>query len=165
VLTTAQAFLSQEMMYSCALWGPEEGGPRGDLDTQSVQSPTSSTGTLVAADAFSNGALEAAQARKIAHVLAALRLPRGGRLLEVGSGWGALAIAAAREFDAEVDTITLSVEQQHLAEERVRAAGLEGRIRVHLMDYREVPREWEGTFDAFVSVEMLEVRRLRSPSA
>lgn len=45
-----------------------------------------------------------------------------------------------------------------MAEERIKAAGFEGRIRVHLMDYRELPPEFEKAFDAFVSVEMLEVR-------
>lgn len=63
---------------------------------------------------------------------------------------------AARSFGAEVDTLTLSIEQKTLAEERIRAAGLGDRIRVHLMDYRSMPAEWAGRFDAFVSVEMLE---------
>lgn len=53
--------------------------------------------------------------------------------------------------------MTLSVEQKKLAEERVAAAGFEGVIRVHLMDYREIPAEWEGAFDAFISIEMIEV--------
>lgn len=56
-----------------------------------------------------------------------------------------------------MDTLTLSVEQKLLAEERIRLHGLEGRVRVHLMDYRDIPAEWESAFDAFVSVEMLEV--------
>ena len=64
---------------------------------------------------------------------------------------------AAREFGAEVDTLTLSIEQKAMAEERIKAAGLQDRIRVHLMDYRRMPKEWAGRFDAFVSVEMVEV--------
>ena len=56
-----------------------------------------------------------------------------------------------------MDTLTLSVEQKRLAEERIHTAGLDGRVRVHLMDYRELPPEWEKSFDAFVSVEMIEV--------
>jgi cyclopropane fatty-acyl-phospholipid synthase-like methyltransferase len=56
--------------------------------------------------------------------------------------------------------LTLSIEQKTLAEERVREAGFEGRIRVHLMDYREIPAEWEKAFDAFISIEMIEVRTL-----
>ena len=49
------------------------------------------------------------------------------------------------------------MEQKVLAEERVREAGLEGRVRVHLLDYREIPAEFEKAFDAFVSIEMVEV--------
>jgi cyclopropane-fatty-acyl-phospholipid synthase len=147
------------MMYSCALWGPEEGGVRGDVDFQpsTSTSPASSTGTLVCEPTWQANALESAQARKIDHVLAALRLRPGMRLLEFGSGWGALAIRAAQKYGVEVDTLTLSVEQKRLAEERIHAAGLVGRVRVHLMDYRETPSSWDGLFDAFVSVEMLEV--------
>ena len=48
------------------------------------------------------------------------------------------------------------MEQKQLAEERVRERGLEGRVRVHLMDYRDIPPEFKNAFDAFVSVEMLE---------
>ncbi|TFK64902.1 putative cyclopropane fatty acid synthase [Pluteus cervinus] len=134
-----KAFLSKEMMYSCALWDTPEGGVRGDL----VTGPTP-------------GDLEAAQRRKIHHVLRKARVKPGHRILEFGSGWGGLAIEAARSFGAEVDTLTLSVEQKTLAEERIRAAGLESRIRVHLLDYREIPAEFEKAFDAFVSIEMLE---------
>lgn len=54
--------------------------------------------------------------------------------------------------------MTLSIEQKTLAEERIKAAGLSDRIRVHLMDYREIPAEFEKAFDAFISIEMLEVR-------
>lgn len=68
-----------------------------------------------------------------------------------------LSIQAARSFGCEVDTLTLSVQQKALAEERIKEAGLEGRIRVHLMDYRELPPDFEKAFDAFVSVEMIEV--------
>ena len=67
------------------------------------------------------------------------------------------ALQAARHYGCEVDTLTLSIEQKKLAEERIKAAGLENRIRVHLLDYREIPAEFEKAFDAFVSVEMLEV--------
>lgn len=54
--------------------------------------------------------------------------------------------------------MTLSVEQKILAEKRICEAGLEARIRVHLLDYRSIPVEFEKAFDAFISVEMLEVR-------
>lgn len=134
-----KAFLSTEMMYSCALWGEEEGGVRGDM----VSGPTP-------------GDLEAAQRRKIHHVLQKARLQPGHRILEFGTGWGALAIVAAVEYGCEVDTITLSVEQKRLAEGRIREAGVEGKIRVHLLDYREIPAEFEKAFDAFISIEMVE---------
>ncbi|KAG9219476.1 hypothetical protein CCMSSC00406_0005370 [Pleurotus cornucopiae] len=134
-----KAFLSKEMMYSCALWGEAENGVRGDLEF----GPTP-------------GDLEAAQRRKIHHVLRQARVQPGHRILEFGSGWGGLAIEAARTFGCEVDTLTLSIQQKTLAEERIREAGLEGRIRVHLLDYREIPAEFEKAFDAFVSIEMLE---------
>ncbi|KAI0808152.1 cyclopropane-fatty-acyl-phospholipid synthase [Fomes fomentarius] len=134
-----KAFLSKEMMYSCALWGEDEGGVRGDLIKGSDDSD-----------------LEAAQQRKIHHVLKTARVKPGDRLLEFGTGWGGLAIEAAASYGCEVDTLTLSVEQKTLAEERVKERGLVGRVRVHLLDYRDVPQEWEHAFDAFVSVEMLE---------
>ena len=144
-------------MYSCALWSEAEGGMRGDLEI----GPRA-------------GDLEAAQLRKIHHVLRAARVKPGHRVLEFGSGWGGLAIEvnvvvdvhvnrnlhrlqAARFYGCEVDTLTLSIEQKRLAEERIKEAGLESRIRVHLLDYREIPVEFEKVFDAFVSVEMLEV--------
>ncbi|KAF7301242.1 Cyclopropane-fatty-acyl-phospholipid synthase [Mycena indigotica] len=134
-----KAFLSKEMMYSCALWDSPEGGVRGDLES----GPTP-------------GDLESAQLRKIHHVLRKARVRPGDRILEFGSGWGGLAIEAARSFGCEVDTLTLSIEQKKLAEERIKEAGLESRIRVHLLDYREIPAEFEKSFDAFVSIEMLE---------
>ncbi|KAG8218257.1 Mycolic acid cyclopropane synthetase-domain-containing protein [Butyriboletus roseoflavus] len=134
-----KAFLSKEMMYSCGLWSDAEGGVRGDL----INGPFP-------------GDLESAQLRKIRYVLTAAKVRPGDRILEFGSGWGGMAIEAARTFGCEVDTLTLSKEQKALAEERVKAAGLQDRIRVHLMDYREIPAEFEKAFDAFVSIEMLE---------
>lgn len=56
----------------------------------------------------------------------------------------------------KVDTLTLSSEQQALAQERVKLAGLSSYITVHLMDYRNTPKDWEGTFDRFISIEMIE---------
>ena len=72
-------------------------------------------------------------------------------MLEVGTGWGELAIRAARR-GATVRTITISREQQALAARRVAEAGLAGRVSVELRDYRDV----DGRFDAICSVEMLE---------
>ncbi|MFE3249980.1 class I SAM-dependent methyltransferase [Streptomyces sp. NPDC059209] len=95
--------------------------------------------------------LPAAQHRKIDRLLDEARVGPGTRLLEIGTGWGELAIRAAARR-ARVVTVTLSEEQKSLAEERIRAAGLEDRVTVLLCDYRAV----RGTFDAVVSVEMIE---------
>jgi len=97
-----------------------------------------------------------AQLRKIRHIIAKADIQTGHRVLEIGSGWGSFAIEAVRRTGCTVDTLTLSVHQQLLAQERVRAAGLEDKITVHLMDYRNMPSEWENAFDRFVSIEMIE---------
>jgi cyclopropane fatty-acyl-phospholipid synthase-like methyltransferase len=55
-------------------------------------------------------------------------------------------------------TLALSIEQKRLAEERIPEAGLQDLVRVHLMDYRDTPKEFEKKFDAFVSIEMIEVK-------
>ncbi len=68
-----------------------------------------------------------------------------------------MAILIAQTVEGtEVDTLTLSVQQQTLARERIAAAGLSDRITVHLMDYRNMPADWEGAFDRVVSIEMIE---------
>ena len=95
--------------------------------------------------------LEAAQKRKIDALLDRLDLRQGDDLLEIGCGWGSLAIAAA-ERGARVTALTLSTEQKGWAEARIAAAGLSDRIELRLQDYREC----EGTFDAIASVEMVE---------
>jgi cyclopropane-fatty-acyl-phospholipid synthase len=95
--------------------------------------------------------LEQAQLRKIDGVLDLADVKTGSRVLEIGSGWGSLAIRAAQR-GARVTTITLSAEQMRLARTRVAAAGLSGLVDVRLTDYREVV----GEFDAIVSVEMIE---------
>jgi cyclopropane-fatty-acyl-phospholipid synthase len=95
--------------------------------------------------------LEAAQVHKIERLLDQTGVTEGSRVLEIGSGWGALAIRAAQR-GATVRTITLSTEQKALADERIAAAGLSDRVTVDLCDYRDVA----GTYDAVVSVEMIE---------
>ncbi|MGY2875570.1 cyclopropane-fatty-acyl-phospholipid synthase [Marmoricola sp. URHA0025 HA25] len=97
------------------------------------------------------GDLEAAQARKIERILDAAAVGTGTEVLEIGTGWGELAIRAARR-GATVRSVTLSREQQALARERIAAAGASDRVTVDLLDYREV----QGTYDAVVSVEMVE---------
>lgn len=63
----------------------------------------------------------------------------------------------AAKMGCTVDTITLSIEQKKYAEKRILTEGLEHRINVHLLDYRSLPADFKGKFDAFVSVEMIEV--------
>ena len=103
--------------------------------------------------------LHQAQMQKLDHIIHQARIANGHRVLEIGSGWGSMAIRIAQKFpDTTIDTITLSVHQQSLARARIDAAGrdIAGRINVHLLDYRLMPDEWEGTFDRIVSVEMVE---------
>ncbi len=95
--------------------------------------------------------LEDAQRRKIDGILDLAGVQAGTRVLEIGSGWGSLAIRAAQR-GARVTTITLSREQMRLARERVESAGLSGLVEVRVQDYREV----NGQYDAVVSVEMIE---------
>ncbi|KAI9164477.1 hypothetical protein H9P43_008328 [Blastocladiella emersonii ATCC 22665] len=129
------AFLDPRMQYSCAVWDWAD--------------PTDT--------------LEAAQLRKITTILSKAKLTPTTKLLEIGSGWGGLAVEAVRQSGGcEVVTITLSVEQKLLAEDRVRraeAAGYipAGRVQVLLCDYRKLPERFpDGHFDALVSVEMIE---------
>ncbi|HEU5269893.1 MAG TPA: cyclopropane-fatty-acyl-phospholipid synthase family protein [Jatrophihabitans sp.] len=92
-----------------------------------------------------------AQHRKIDRILDLAGVTAGTRLLEIGTGWGELAIRAASR-GAQVTTVTISTEQATLARQRIAAAGWAGRVSVRLQDYREI----EGEFDAVVSVEMIE---------
>lgn len=99
--------------------------------------------------------LEVAQRRKLDVVCRKLRLQAGDRLLDVGCGWGSLAIHAARAHGAQVVGITLSEAQAELAARRVAAAGVADRVEIRLQDYREVPAADAG-FDAIASIGMLE---------
>jgi cyclopropane-fatty-acyl-phospholipid synthase len=97
--------------------------------------------------------LQSAQERKMDGILDQAGVHQGTRMLEIGSGWGALAVRAAQR-GAHVTTITISQEQAALARTRFAEAGpeVESRIDLQLIDYREV----EGVYDAIVSVEMIE---------
>ncbi len=101
--------------------------------------------------------LPAAQHRKIDRLLDQAGVETGTRLLEIGTGWGELAIRAA-ERGATVHTITLSSEQLTLARRRIAEAGQADRVEVELLDYRALAdsRVTSGAYDAVVSVEMLE---------
>ncbi len=117
-------FLDESMSYSSAWFGEDQ----ADEDT-----------------------LHRAQMRKIEGILDYARVGQGTRVLEIGTGWGALAIAAARR-GARVVTVTISREQLELAASRIAEAGVRDRIDLRLQDYRDV----SGQFDAVVSVEMIE---------
>ncbi|WP_181365272.1 class I SAM-dependent methyltransferase [Arthrobacter sp. HMWF013] len=123
------SFLDATMSYSSALFPP--GG--GALDSVPWE------------------ALAEAQQAKIDRLLDKAGVGAGTRLLEIGTGWGELALRAAAR-GATVYSVTLSSEQQALAQERIADAGYAGQVTVALQDYRAV----EGEFDAVVSVEMIE---------
>ncbi len=122
-------FLDETMTYSAALF------------------ETGDTGAPVARRSL----LAAAQQRKIDRLLDLARVGPSSRVLELGTGWGELAIRAAAR-GATVRTVTLSQEQQAMAARRVAAAGLADRVSVELRDYRQV----DGQYDAILSVEMIE---------
>jgi cyclopropane-fatty-acyl-phospholipid synthase len=112
---------------------------------------TDGTGTIEDGEPAAWDELPAAQARKIDRLLDACRVTTGTRLLEIGTGWGELALRAAAR-GAVVHSVTLSEEQLALAQERVAAAGYADQVTIELCDYRAV----QGTFDAVISVEMIE---------
>jgi cyclopropane-fatty-acyl-phospholipid synthase len=120
-----ELFLDPTLSYSCALY-PEQ------------------TATL-----------EEAQIAKIDRLIDKLDLDASQHLLEIGSGWGALAIRAAQRTGCRVTTITLSERQLETTHQRVREAGLSDRVEVRLTDYRDLTPP-HGGFDKFVSVEMIE---------
>jgi cyclopropane-fatty-acyl-phospholipid synthase len=115
-------WLDQDMHYSCAYFADED-------DT-----------------------LEQAQQNKLRHIAAKMNLKPGQRVLDIGCGWGGMALYLAAIADVEVVGVTLSKEQLALAQHRAKERGLEKRVRFELMDYRHV----EGQFDRIVSVGMFE---------
>ena len=117
-----QLFLDPTMTYSCALFRDE------------------------------NETLEQAQLNKIRQMITKAHVKSTDHVLEIGSGWGALAMEAVRMTGCRVTSLTLSEEQKKLADERIAAAGMSDRIEIKICDYREL----QGTFDKIISVEMLE---------
>jgi cyclopropane-fatty-acyl-phospholipid synthase len=98
--------------------------------------------------------LELAQEHKLDHILGKLMLKPGERLLDIGCGWGALILRAAKKYGARATGVTLSRNQFEHASRRIREEGLEGRCEVRLQDYREIPGE--GVYDKIASVGMFE---------
>ena len=123
-------FLDRNMVYSCAYF-------RGAGDS-----------------------LDQAQEQKLDHILNKLMLQPGERFLDIGCGWGALVIRAAKKYGARAVGVTLSRNQHEHATRRIREEGLEGRCEVRLQDYRDVPRE--GGYDKIASVGMFEHVGLRN---
>ncbi|KAH8103471.1 cyclopropane-fatty-acyl-phospholipid synthase [Cristinia sonorae] len=173
-------FLSCDMSYSCAIFPDLDGDMPPQRSTSSSTSRDSGSQThsptVVSFDSgYYNSKLKAefdtddvlyeAQMRKMAHLCRKADIRPGHRVLEIGSGWGPLACYIVTNIpNTTVDTITLSVQQVAYVKNRVKEAGIgqtEGenprdRIQVHLMDYRNMPAEWEGAFDRIVCVEMVE---------
>jgi cyclopropane-fatty-acyl-phospholipid synthase len=117
-----ELFLDESLMYSSAIFA----------------SPTDS--------------LEAAQWRKLERICRKLDLRPDDHLVEIGTGWGGMALHAAQNFGCRVTTTTISREQHALATQRVAQAGLSDRITVLLQDYRDL----QGEYDKLVSIEMIE---------
>ncbi|MBT9384931.1 cyclopropane-fatty-acyl-phospholipid synthase family protein [Pseudooceanicola sp. CBS1P-1] len=115
-------FLDEDRQYSCAYW------PSLDIT------------------------LEEAQLAKKRHIANKLRIERGMKVLDIGCGWGGMALTLAQEYGAKVVGVTLSKEQHAIAVNRVKALGLEGQVDIRLQDYRHV----DETFDRIVSVGMFE---------
>jgi cyclopropane-fatty-acyl-phospholipid synthase len=126
------AFLSEDMTYSCPIW------------------------RLTSSKEASEETLEHAQMRKLDRFIKNARIKRRDHVLEIGTGWGSLAIRAVEKTGCRVTTLTLSREQKELADKRIAAAGFTDNIEVLLCDYRALPTPKEGYYDKVVSVEMLE---------
>ncbi|GKY96368.1 hypothetical protein MPSEU_000596400 [Mayamaea pseudoterrestris] len=134
------SFLDKEhLMYSCGIW-------------DAIPAPTSRSGLIF------RGTLEEAQTRKLDNLLERAQVKPGQTVLDIGFGWGGLSIRAAKRFGCKVTGITLSVEQQALAEKRVKEMGLDHLITFEVVDYRTFARRLEnkGKFDRVLSCEMIE---------
>jgi cyclopropane-fatty-acyl-phospholipid synthase len=99
-----------------------------------------------------NDTLDAAQENKKRHIAAKLRLQPGQKILDIGSGWGGLAIYLAQHENVEVTGITLSEEQCKIANERAKEAGLQDRVKFFVRDYRDEKQQ----YDRIVSIGMFE---------
>lgn len=125
-------FLSPDMTYSSPVWLPKS-------DERSASET-----------------LEDAQMRKLDRFIDNTHIKSTDHVLEIGTGWGSFALRAVQRTGCQVTSVTLSVEQKELAEERIRDAGLSHKISVLLCDYRNLQVPAEGPYDKVVSIEMLE---------
>jgi len=100
--------------------------------------------------------LEQASFAKLERVCQKLALTESDRVLEIGTGWGGLALHAASRYGCRVTSVTISREQFELARRRVRDAGLDDLVTVLLLDYRDLDPAVHGRFDKLVSIEMIE---------
>jgi cyclopropane-fatty-acyl-phospholipid synthase len=119
-------WLDEDMQYSCAYWTEAD-------DT-----------------------LDRAQLMKKAHIAAKLALQPGQKVLDIGCGWGGMALYLNKVAGVEVLGITLSEEQLKLARERAEATGVSDKVKFELLDYRVLAQRAPGTFDRIVSVGMFE---------
>ena len=99
--------------------------------------------------------LQTAQRRKVHYMIKKARVGPPHHLLDIGCGWGDLIIEAARLTGCQATGLTLSEEQKGLADQRIRDAGLQDRVRVLLCDYRNAPRPENG-YDSIISIGMFE---------
>ena len=165
-------FLDDTLSYSSALFDASlvAGHTPGLADGHTASLvPSDTTGLLVATPPEATSALDtdsggqrvhkpdlaAAQRAKLDRLLDSAGVTAGSRVLEIGTGWGELAIRAAGR-GARVHSITLSSEQRDLALARIETAGLSEAIEVELCDYRDLGEQHVGAYDAVLSVEMIE---------
>lgn len=121
-----ELFLDADMQYSCAYWTDP------------------------------NNTLEQAQLDKKAHIAAKLDLKAGQRVLDIGCGWGGMALYLHQKFGVEVLGITLSEEQLKVAQERAEKEAVADKVKFELIDYRDLAEREAGQFDRIVSVGMFE---------
>ncbi|CAO2654572.1 Nn.00g113050.m01.CDS01 [Neocucurbitaria sp. VM-36] len=126
------AFLSPDMTYSCPIWLPKS-------------NPQSATESLYDA-----------QMRKLDRFIDNTHIKGTDHVLEIGTGWGSFAMRAVQRTGCKVTSVTLSIEQKELAEQRILEAGMSDSITVLLCDYRSLQPPASGAFDKIVSIEMLE---------
>jgi cyclopropane-fatty-acyl-phospholipid synthase len=111
-----------------------------------------SSGIFPSADA----SMEEASLNKLKIICEKLQLTASDHLVEIGTGWGGLAIYAAKHYGCKVTTTTISQQQFNLAKQRVEDAGLQDKVTLLLEDYRDLKKDYAGKFDKLVSIEMIE---------